>query len=173
MVKALLLCVSLSLASVSWAQEKNKDVFVAGAGNNDMVKGLTACKFRFSIYNRADEAIKKATVNSAVLLFAEGYPHNRLALSQASLKIIQEKRLKVYIEFPNEIPGIDFSSKLNAIKLERGIVHTTASIMSFISRLFNLLLSIIVVEPAATLALNILINPCPEASVSRQPFFPH
>lgn len=125
MVKALLLCVSLSLASFSWAQEKNKDVFIAGAGNNDMVKALIACKFRFSIYTRADEAIKKATLNSSVLLFAEGYPDNRLALSQASFKIIQEKGLKVYIEFPNEIPGVDFSSKLNSIKLERGIVHTS------------------------------------------------
>ncbi|SMC86113.1 hypothetical protein [Pedobacter nyackensis] len=124
MVKALFLLVFLFFTSFSWAQEKTRELFIAGSNHNDMVKVLSVCKLKLFVSKFPDEAIKKAKLNSSVLLFADGYPERRLALSQSSFKAIRDKKLKVYIEFPNEIPGVAIGSALNYIKLERGIVHT-------------------------------------------------
>ncbi|WP_316809826.1 hypothetical protein [Pedobacter heparinus] len=125
MVKALFLSAFLFIASLSLAQEKTRELYIAGSTNNDMVKVLSACKLKFSFSNHPDEAIKKAKLNSSVLLFADGYPQHRLAISEASFRAIRDKKLKVYIEFPKEIPGITMSSRSNYIKLERGIVHSS------------------------------------------------
>ncbi|WP_143715758.1 hypothetical protein [Pedobacter heparinus] len=125
MVKALFVSVLLFIVSLSFAQEKTCGLYIAGSQKNDMVKVLSASKLKFSISENADEAVKKAQLNAAVLLFAEGYPSQRVAISQESVQAIRDKKLKVYIEFPQEIPGMTFSPVLNYIKLERGIVNTS------------------------------------------------
>lgn len=124
MVRALSLTIFLFVFSLSKAQEKTTALYVAGSNQNDMVKVLSAAKFKFSLSRLADEAIKKAKSNSAVLLFADGYPKQRVSISPLSIQTIRTKKLKVYIEFPQEIPGMALNAKLNYIKLERGIVHT-------------------------------------------------
>lgn len=86
---------------------------------NDLFNALTPQK-----YQRFDSplaAIEHAKTNSAVLIFADGYPEKLTQLSEAELSLAQEKGLRLFIEFPKSLPGIEIGA-MKTTEWERGVV---------------------------------------------------
>ncbi|MFT2010946.1 hypothetical protein ACMA1I_19895 [Pontibacter sp. 13R65] len=104
---------------------KRQRLLVAASGDNDIVKQLLKNHVNFQLFQHPDEAIRMASKNDAVLLLAESYPAKRLLLAEKSFKEIRRKKLKVFLEYPATLPGVELSQETKLIKLERGVVTTS------------------------------------------------
>lgn len=76
-------------------------------------------------FDSPQEAIEKAPEKSAVLILAEGYPEQRVQISQAALDLAKSKGLQLYIEYPESLPGVEFGPLLE-VRWERGVVTSPA-----------------------------------------------
>ena len=87
------------------ADGRQLDLTFSCAADNDLYSALVLSGYRCSRYGTPAEAIGKARPSSAVLLLADGYPTARLAVGFALLAKAAEKRLHLYIEYPEALPG--------------------------------------------------------------------
>lgn len=113
------------LAGFITTQGQNRPILVAGNVNNDIVVLLKKNQIPFRLFTSPAKAIAKAQQKDAVLLLADGYPSQKVALNKKAQKRIRKKNLRVFIEFPQSVPGINLSSDTQRIILERGVVNTS------------------------------------------------
>jgi len=95
------------------------------APDNDLYVALQKSGTRCPRYSTAEEAIAKASSATAVLLLADGYPTRRTAVSPALLEQAFAKRLNVYIEFPDALPGMSMAPTRRSER-ERVVVASDA-----------------------------------------------
>lgn len=89
--------------------------------SNDLYTLLTKAGRKCARYASPDAAIESAAVGSAVLVLADGYPATRTKISPAILDAAAAKKLRLYIEYPDAIPGLDIGSVQTTV-WERGAV---------------------------------------------------
>lgn len=94
---------------------------IAGGAANDLVRGLRQGGASFTQFDSAAEAINDALPGSAVLVLADGYPQQRTRIPADSLSVARQKKLKLYLEYPEAVPGIEFGAQ-RGVQWERGIV---------------------------------------------------
>ena len=94
---------------------------IAGSASNDLVAGLLKGGTPLDRVDSAAAAIEAASPESAVLVLADGYPEQRTRIAPASLELARSKKLRLYIEYPESMPGIEFGPP-GGIQWERGIV---------------------------------------------------
>jgi hypothetical protein len=75
------------------------------SAQNDLYAALG--KARYPRFARAHDAINGATIGAAVLVLAEGYPARTTALDPADLALAQDKHLRLFIEYPAAVPGLE------------------------------------------------------------------
>lgn len=95
----------LNLMSVMTAAKQQMDLTFACEAVNDLYVAVKASGFRCRRYDTPSQAIEKAPPDSGVLLLADGYPAARLAVGPALMRRAEEKRLRLYIEYPESLPG--------------------------------------------------------------------
>ena len=76
-------------------------------------------------YDSAAEAVERAAPGSAVLVLADGYPGEQTKLDPALFDRAGEKRLKLYIEYPDAIPGLEIGAPRRT-EWERAVVSSDA-----------------------------------------------
>jgi hypothetical protein len=96
-----------------------------------LMRALPVCPFvlflativgtRFKRFSVADEAIEDAPSGSAVLVLADGYPERQTPIPKRSLAEARRKNLKLYLEYPEAVPGIALGAQ-RGVQWERGIV---------------------------------------------------
>ncbi|MGA2657093.1 MAG: hypothetical protein ABSH34_06195 [Verrucomicrobiota bacterium] len=97
---------SLGGASWSWAQKSPRpELTFCCSPRNDLFLALQAYHFRR--YDQPIEAIRNATEGSAVLLLADEYPEHPVRLEAAAWAVASEKRVRLFVEYPAAIPGLD------------------------------------------------------------------
>jgi hypothetical protein len=94
---------------------------IAGDAGNDLVRGLRRGGTVLKRFDSAAEAIDDAPSQSAVFVLADGYPERRTRIADDSLRKAHQKNLKLYLEYPEAVPGIEFGSP-RGVQWERGIV---------------------------------------------------
>ncbi|HVJ67066.1 MAG TPA: hypothetical protein VM510_03720, partial [Caulifigura sp.] len=94
---------------------------IVGAEANDLVRGLGRGGARLKRFDDAAGAVEDAPSDSAVLVLADGYPERRTRIAQSTLAAARQKRLKLYLEYPEAVPGIEFGEP-RGVQWERGIV---------------------------------------------------
>jgi len=94
---------------------------VVAGRENDLVRGLAVSGTPLKRFDSAQEAISDATSGSAVLVLADGYPERRTSVPAAALSLARQKGLKLYLEYPEAVPGIEFGPA-RGVQWERGIV---------------------------------------------------
>src|SRR5690606_39134764 len=102
-----------------------KEMVVVGSPDNDIVRILKENQIPFHLYNDVEKAIIHSSRGGTLLIFARNYPHTRMSLSARSFRDIKNKNSRVYIEFPDNIPGLSMDSPAESITLERGVINTT------------------------------------------------
>jgi hypothetical protein len=98
-------------AQLTFACEESNDLYVA----------LQQGGQHYPRFERAEEAIRNAKTSSGVLILADGYPTQRTILRNSDLELAATKSLRLYIEFPEELPGISLGKSREAV-WERGVV---------------------------------------------------
>jgi hypothetical protein len=93
------------------------------APDNDLYTALAAGGRTYPRFEAPGDAIAHASRGAAVLILADGYPDKRVELGPAALQSAARKRLKLYIEYPLALEGLDFGAPRAAV-WERAVVTT-------------------------------------------------
>jgi len=85
-------------------------VSIACSPHNDLLVTMKSCGLKPARFDSPTQAIAAAPPGSAVLLLDDGYPSNRLAVSEDLFRGAKAKDLHLYIEFPSFAPGVTFGA---------------------------------------------------------------
>jgi hypothetical protein len=82
----------------------------------------------FDVIEVIDPASEIASLpeEAALLLFAPDYPQQRLDLPELFFTLALEKNIKLYVEYPEWVPGITLGKDVIQTRLERGVVSSEA-----------------------------------------------
>lgn len=75
-------------------------------------------------FDTPEEVIQNANRGDAVIITATDYPHQPVNISNSLYQKAKEKKLRLYVEFVNEYPGIKIEKDFYRGKLERGVVSS-------------------------------------------------
>ena len=93
-------------AGCSWAEKSPRpSLTFCCSPQNDLLLALKA--YHFPRYDQPLEAIQSAKAGSAVLLLADEYPEHPTRLETAGFAVAREKRVRLFIEYPAMIPGLE------------------------------------------------------------------
>lgn len=95
----------------------------ACAENNDLYVLVHKSAADVQRFDSPADAIAKAPEGSGVLILADQYPERPVQLDPALLDQASAKHLKLYIEFPEALPGVTFGETRSAV-WERLVVAT-------------------------------------------------
>jgi hypothetical protein len=77
------------------------------AADNDLYQSIAAGGARPARFDTPAGAVDDAPRGSAVLLLADGYPGRRNGVDPAVFARAKAKGLKVYVEYPESVPGVE------------------------------------------------------------------
>ncbi|MBB6498845.1 hypothetical protein [Pedobacter cryoconitis] len=121
-VRAVLLFFLCVLLSAVDAFSQQRSAGFCGSPLNDLYILLKKEKFQLKCYNEPGLAIKNAAPGSGVFIVADGYPKQGKVIKAGDLLIAKRKRLRLYVEYPNSLAGLNISDTVTKTKLERGII---------------------------------------------------
>ncbi|NOY57573.1 MAG: hypothetical protein GXO75_01390 [Calditrichaeota bacterium] len=93
--------------------------------NNDLYKTVFANGIKAPRFDSAEKAVKAAENGSAVLILADNYPAETTVVDTALFTLAARKNLRLYIEFPSQLPGIE-TGKVRKTRWERVVVTSDA-----------------------------------------------
>jgi len=111
------------LAAAEFDGPRQKLVFCCAA-DNDLYRVLTAGGADCLRHDNAKDALRAAPEGSGVLILADRYPDRTTAVEPAAFAEARRKKLRLYVEFPAELPDFTVGSPQDA-KTERGVVTST------------------------------------------------
>jgi hypothetical protein len=112
----------LALCAAQAAEERTMPLVFCCEVRNDLYRALSsvvACPR----YDRPMAAVEAAPAGGGVLLLADGYPENALALPDGLWERAAARRLRLYVEFPAALPDMEVGAARAAV-LERGVVSS-------------------------------------------------
>ena len=101
-----------SAADMVFACSKDNDLFqiVSKASKNPPVR-----------FDSAADALREAKPGSAILILADDYPQKTTEIPTSVIDDIKAKKLRLYIEYPSALPGIEFE-KPQSGHYERAVI---------------------------------------------------
>lgn len=89
--------------------------------DNDLHRAATACAIPLGRVATPRAAVESAAPGAGVLLLADGYPGETTPLDGEIFAIAARKRLRLYVEYPSFLPGIEVGAP-RGTHWERGVV---------------------------------------------------
>lgn len=99
--------------------------FVCQADNDLYTAVCKAFRHRFARSPTADQAVDSAPPGGAVLILADGYPHERTPLPADLYDRARARGLRLYVEYPSHGPGIESGKPVRGV-WERAVVSSDA-----------------------------------------------
>lgn len=112
----------LGSSGCAWA---GSDLVVCCREENSFYRILKESGVSCTRSNTPDEAVLHAAPGSGVLVLAEGYPGERTRISDEVLTAAVSRGLRLYLEYPEQLPGIEFGP-VTSTKVERVVVNAPA-----------------------------------------------
>ena len=89
---------------------------------NDLVLLLSKNGVQFSLYTNPMEAAKRAVPGAGMVILADDYPYVPNKIDAVVFELAKEKKLKLYVEFSDNIPGVNKSGGTIKTVFERAVV---------------------------------------------------
>ena len=91
---------------------------------NDMI-GIIKKQFKVSLHPHYEiiDVLNSANIGDGVLILSGEYPLKQVNLNEEVYRLIKKKALKVYIEYPSYVPGIDFGEIMTPSK-QRAVISS-------------------------------------------------
>lgn len=102
---------------------KPPGIFIAGHEGNDLQEVLAASGLTVHRFDTPAAAVAAASVESAILILAQGYPAETTDVPDDLLRQADAKQLRLYLEYPCALPGRAFGPARRA-RWERAVVAT-------------------------------------------------
>lgn len=106
----------------TFAQEISHQIIFSGPPDNDLYKALEAEGFSMVRFDHPSEAIEAALEGETVFVIAGGYPEKRVPLERDFYKNAKMKSLRLYVEYPSFLPGMELPAKPIQARLERAVI---------------------------------------------------
>jgi len=101
--------VSLGALPVLADARMERPLYFSCGEQNDLYRMANASGIAGSRYDRAADAIAHAPEGAGVLILADGYPRQRTRIDDRKYAEARKKRLRLYVEFPGSVPGVNVS----------------------------------------------------------------
>lgn len=124
-IKTLLFFIFGVFLSANLVYGQNKEIVFSGSTENDMYKALSKSGFKITRFDAPAQAIEYAKKGMPVLLMAKGYPANYTTTDASLFEKAKKKKLRLYVEYPSFLPGVDIPEKPVRTRLERGVVTSS------------------------------------------------
>ena len=98
----------LTAAVPASAAKRTASLTFCCSATNDLYVALG--KPAYPRFPTPEAAIESAAAGTAVLLLAEDYPGRTTTISPAALSQAQEKQLRLFVEYPTTLPGLDLGA---------------------------------------------------------------
>ena len=120
-----LLVLSTYGLSMAGETEGSAKLVVCAGPENDLVRVAGASGIPLERFDSPEQAVPAAPQGAGVLVLGDGYPAKTTELSPALFDVAAEKGLRLYVEYPAALPGIDVG-RPKAMRLERVVVTSDA-----------------------------------------------
>lgn len=117
-LSALLLCIVLT-ASLS---AKEKEVYFVGDNDNGLFLTLSMNDYNVHLFSDMASMLDALPDGKAVIITAPGYPEHRVQVTAEEYSALMDKEARLYIEYPEQVPGLGLSGNIYHGRLERGVV---------------------------------------------------
>lgn len=116
----------LVLVSISLHCSGPRDILnIACTPSNDLYGILQSQKhLRLIRFNSPADAARSAKAEEALLITSDNYPAAPVDLSAEFFALVQSKKLKVYLEYPSYLPGIQVNSPVKS-SVDRVVVNSS------------------------------------------------
>jgi hypothetical protein len=101
---------------------KAKLIFVCSE-DNDLYSAIIESHGEYQRILSANKAVEMAEPGSGILILADHYPNKKVEFPEKKFKQIREKKLRIYIEFPENLPDLKIRS-VQKIEWERCVVSS-------------------------------------------------
>lgn len=108
----------------SLAAETSPSLTVCCKDDHELYRAMVASGIKVRRTETFHDAVNIAPEGSGVLLLADNYPHQRTNADDAALERSLTKQLRLYLEFPEKVPGNTFDS-LKTTTWERAVLTTS------------------------------------------------
>lgn len=122
MKKHLLWSLTCLLLTVASGYSQKKVIGFCGSAKNDLYMLLKNEGFKVSKYNSAFEAVTRAPNGTGVIIVADNYPGKKTAIDGSVLETAAKKKIRLYLEYPSSLPGLDIPAEPVNDRLWRGVV---------------------------------------------------
>lgn len=113
------------LFSLGSCYECSNVIHISCQSSNDLYGILQKQKnLIVRIHNSPFTAASDAEVGGVVIILSDEYPFNRVNLSEEFFKLVREKNLRVFLEYPSYLPGVELGKPVKA-NLERAVVNSS------------------------------------------------
>ncbi len=120
-VKSLILCF-LFFATTAYSQSERTRINLCCNTKNDLYVLLHKNDVAMTVYSTPRQAISHAMKGTGVLILADSYPGHKTSISSQLLGIAKKKGIRLYIEYPASLPGMNIQDTIVATRFERGVV---------------------------------------------------
>lgn len=120
------LCATIaSLDAAEAPARRPSKIYFACKPPNDLYQAVVSHGDRPKLFDSPEEAIDAAPESSTVLVLADEYPAKRTDVNADLYRRATEKRLRLYVEYPQEAPGVTLGEP-KSIRWERLVVASNA-----------------------------------------------
>ncbi len=121
-----LLWIMFVIIFISACHQQVAKLHVYGQKDNDLIRLLENDPSIDIVFHQSPmDAVIAAKDGSGLLVLSEDYPTTAVDLNDEFYKLIKEKQLRCYIEFPTYVPGVNLGPIVKA-KAERAVVNQSA-----------------------------------------------
>lgn len=100
----------------------SKDIYVYADNENDLCLLLKSEGYSVHLYDDLDKLMDEAPENAGVCILSTDYPVVGTTISRDLMNRINEKNIRCFAEFVNNVDGIQLAEEPIELKLERGVV---------------------------------------------------
>jgi len=90
---------------------------------NDLYRVVTSSGKQYARFDDPERAVEQAAEGSGVLILAGGYPEETTALGEDVFRRAAARRLRLYIEYPRSLPGLEVGRPIST-HVERVVISS-------------------------------------------------
>lgn len=122
-IKYTLQIVVIVLLSISCSNNPNDKLIFVCDEDNDLYRAMVETNGEYQRFTSAKEALEIAAPRSGIFVLADNYPNKKVLIPNGFFEKAKAKSIKLYVEFPDTLPGIK-TGIIQKIKKERGVITT-------------------------------------------------
>lgn len=101
---------------------KSKEVYYCGDIHNAIYQLLKQEKLKLKVVESPEVLVAEAPIGSGGILLCQTYPNVALKISSETWNLARKKNLKLYVEYPESVPGMKIEKESFHALLERGVI---------------------------------------------------